>query len=258
MYNNLNCEFIFNNIWSLLTKFWISEVITKKGSSKIWLTIIINHTSNKSFTLINNLPFRVKGYTNVLAVIKQVLNTSVFCEKNKLKTIYFIYHFDAFQNKNKYKQDLNITNMFIYLSLALLMLILVFFTFILFLEVYQTYNISIIDENVLYCAHENIKDYKEFNEVSTKRFIFSSFIELFKENSCSFPSKFVDINENDLNELKSLLNNQNVIADNSVSFHKTMLKNNDRLKEYESIVYDLVEIIMQQNQKMREIGLFLT
>jgi len=134
--------------------------------------------------------------------------------------------------------------MFIYIFLTLIILILLLCTFIIFIEIYQIYNIEYIDKEVLNYANENIKHYKEFNEIYTKRFIFSPFIELFNGNYTNFPSKFVDINSNNLNELKSLVYSQNIIQYNETySFMKTLLNQDNRIKEYESLISDLIEII---------------
>lgn len=120
---------------------------------------------------------------------------------------------------------------------------LILCTFVMFFDIYQIYNIEYIDKDVLNSVTENIKQSKEFNEINTKRFIFSPFVELFNGNYRHLPSKFLDINSNDLNELKSLLNNQNVMPHQGTSLMKTISTLNNRIREYEFLVYDLVEII---------------
>lgn len=243
IYNNLNCQFTFNNIWSLLTKFWIKEILINKTYSKFWLTIIVNNSNKKSYTLINNLPFSTNGYTDILIVLRQVFETCLFYDRDVLNNIVFKYHFE---NKDDYKRELYITNIFIYIILTLILLMLILCTFVMFFDIYQIYNIEYIDKDVLNSVTENIKQSKVFNDIN-KRFIFSPFIKLFNGNYTNFPSKFVDINSNDLNELKSLLNSQNVLPNQGTSLMKTMSTLNNRIQEYESLVYDLVEIIRRND-----------
>lgn len=108
IYNNLNCVFTYNNIWSLFTKFLINEVISKRGYSKIWLTIIVSNSNGKSFTLIHNLPFNLSGYTDVLIVLKQIFDANHISNKDILDNIVFKFHFD----KDNFKKDLLVTNFF--------------------------------------------------------------------------------------------------------------------------------------------------
>jgi len=252
---NINCLFTFNNILSLLTKFWINEVIISKTYSKIWLTIIVNNKKNKSFTLINNLPFSTNSYTDVLIVLRQVFETSLIYDEHVLNNIVFKYHFEY---KDDYKKYLDITNIFIHIILILIILILILSTLIMFLDIYQVYNIEYIDKEVFNYASEKIKHSNEFTceaEINTKRCIFSPFIDLFNGTYTNFPSKFVDINENGLNELKfhlnelkSLLNNHQTITpyNETNSFMETILNYNNRLKDYETLVNDLVQIISKK------------
>jgi hypothetical protein len=111
-YNNINFRFTFNNIWSLLTKFLINEIISKKEYSKLLLTIVVIDSNNKSFTLINNLSFNINGYTDVLIIIKQFFETNIFNDQNILYSIVFKYYFEY---KDDYKKSLYITNIYIYL-----------------------------------------------------------------------------------------------------------------------------------------------
>lgn len=240
-YNNLNSLFTFNNIWSLFTKFWINEVINKRYS-KIWLTIKLINSNNKSFTLINNLPFSTNGYTDILIVLRQVFDTSIY-DRNILSSIIFKYHFEY---KDDYKKYINITNIYIYIISTLIILILILCMSLLLFDVYQIYNIEYINKELFNSVTENIKysHSREYNEIYTKRFIFSPFIELFNGNYTSFPSKFVDINSTELNELKCLLNNENITLNNETnSYIKDLLNYNIRIKEYESLVSDLVYIV---------------
>ena len=130
---------------------------------------------------------------------------------------------------------------------------LILCTFVMFYDIYQIYNIEYIDKEVLNSVTENIKQSKEFTceaEIKTKRFIFSPFVELFNGNSRNFPSKFVDINSNDLNELKFHLNHYNTSYIERKSFMKTILNYKNRIEEYESLTNDLMEIAFKYAHRL--------
>ena len=236
-YNNLNSSFTFNTIWSLFTKFWINEVMNIKLYSKIWLTIIVYNSNEKSFTLINNLPFNINSYTDVLIVLKQVFNTSFFNDRDILNTIVFKYHFEC---KNNYKRDIYNTNMFIYISIIIIAIILLFCTFILYTEIYSIYNTTYIDEEILNYANEKIKN----NNIS-KPFIFSPFIELFNANN--EPSKFLALNDNYFWVVENCSTyNQGVQMDLDETTTKAIIKRlNNQLESSEILVNDLFGIIKQ-------------
>jgi hypothetical protein len=178
-----------------------------------------------------------------LIVLRQVFETSLFYDRDVLNNIVFKYHFE---NQDDYKRELHITKIFICIILTLILLMLILCTFVIFLSIYQTYNFEYIDKEILNFDTENLKQYKELNEIKTKRFIFSPFVALFNGNYINFPSKFVDINSNDLNELKFHLNYYNISYNETKSFMKTLLSNNNnRIEEYESLTNDLVQIILK-------------
>lgn len=238
IYNNINLNFTFNTIWSLLTKFWINEIINKRAYSKIWLTIIVYNSHNKSFTLINNFPFNLDCYTDILIVIKQVFNTSFFNDRDILNTIVFKYHLES---KDNYKRDLYITNIFIFISIILLLILSLICIFIIYLEIYPIYNLEFMDKEILYYADENLKNTKESNNIS-KLFIVNYFIELFN-GSTYVPSKFVDVNLNDFYVWK-FLNSQGIVLDtNNTNLMKIIEELYSRLEESESLAHDLIKII---------------
>jgi hypothetical protein len=142
--------------------------------------------------------------------------------------------------------------MFINIILTLIILILILCLFIVLFDIYQVYNIEYINQEVTNYVTENIKHSKEFKNIYTKRFLFSPFVELFNGTYTNFPSKFVDINSNDLNELISLLNNQDVISDKNTSLMKTISILNNRLKEYESILYDIFDMSVSQLKEIEK------
>ena len=233
-YNNINSSFTFNTILTLLTKFWIDEVINIKLYTKIWLTIIVYNSNDKSFTLINNLPFNINSYTDVLIVLKQVFNTSFFNDRDILNTIVFKYNFEC---KNNYKRDIYNTNMFIYISIIIIAIILLFCTFILYTEISSIYNAAYINEEILNYANEKIK-----NNNIPKPFIFSPFIELFNANN--EPSKFLALNDNYFWVENFSTYNQGVQMDlDETISSKVIFELNNRLERSEILVNDLFGII---------------
>lgn len=240
-YNNINCKFVFDDISSLFTKFWINEVTTKKQYKKIWLTIIVNHSNDKSFTLINNLPFTTDNYTDILIVIKQVFEINVFNDKDVLNNIVFKYYLE---HKDNSKRKLYFKNILIYV-LFIIIIILLFCISIILWEICYTYSIQHIDEEVLNYAYENTKyydDYKEHNQISTKKqCIFNPFIELFNGNNYS-PSKFGD--DDSYFWAWEYLNNQdNKVEDKTISFSQALSDLQNRIKNYENLVKDLNKML---------------
>lgn len=180
-------------------------------------------------------------------MLRQVFNTHIFNNQNILNRIVFKYHFE---DKNSYKRDLYITNMFIYISIVLILIILLFCTFIIFIEIYSIYNIEYIDKEILNSAYESLKNtnYKEINP-GNKRVIFSSFIDLFNGNSY-VPSKFLDKDSSELNVIKYLWNaSQNVSEVNPSIVQKVninlVLKIRERLDAQELLISDLMDMIHQ-------------
>lgn len=230
-YSNIFVNFTYNNVWSLLTKFWINEVINKKGYSKIWLTIIVNNNKNKSFTLINNLPFNINDYTDVLIVLRQQFKTIYFYDNDVIDSIDFKYYLEF--KDDDYKKDLYSTNIQICIFVLLILVLLICSLIVLWI-IFQTYNIEYIDEEILKYASKNI-DYEEFNKTTYKRSIFSPFIELFDKKN-NFPSKFVDKN---LDEFKIWKSDDK--SDNNIIFL-------DKIQDYESLVDFLVNYIISQKK----------
>lgn len=238
-YNNINSDFSLNNISSLLTKFWINEVLNKRNYSKIWLTIIIFNKNNQSYTLIHNLPFNISSYTDVIIVLKQIFNANHISNKDIIDNIVFKFHFD----KDNYNKDLFITNLFLYISIVFIIIVIIFCTFIIYLEFNQILFNDNISQEVINFANDCLKDSSrvEYNKIS-KPFMFNPFIELFNGNNY-FPGKFIDTNLNDFYALK-YINNQDIIADDNVtSLMKTIIRLNSRIEEYESLVDDLIPLI---------------
>lgn len=91
-YNNVNSNFTLENISSQLTKFWSTEVT--KDFNKIWLTIIVCDKNNKSYRLINNLPFNTCDFTDVIIVLRQTFDGNLLSNrKYNINNITFKYYF---------------------------------------------------------------------------------------------------------------------------------------------------------------------
>jgi len=212
IYNNIDTNFTFENICSQLTKFWINEVV-KSNYSKIWLTIIINKKNNRRSILIKNLPFSTYDYTDVVIVLKQILDSNKSINKDILKTITFKFNFD----KHVYNWNV-IRRVIIKIILLLTTLFIITCIYIIFFEVNHLLNINIINENIF--SSNNVKAQEILQEIiPPKGGIFDSFINLFKRSSqCSYiPSYFIPtksaVKTYDFNLLEYIIKNQYIILD---------------------------------------------
>jgi len=107
-YSNINANFTFENIYSHVNKFWRNEVINKKEYTRIFLTIVVSTGNNKSYKLINQLPFNINNSNRGLfIVLKQTLNNKYFFSRKEiLSNISFRYGFDKYNysySPKKYK-----------------------------------------------------------------------------------------------------------------------------------------------------------
>ncbi len=241
-YNNINTRFTYNNVWTILTKFWLNEVLNQKSYSKIWLTLIVYNSNNKSFTLINNLPFNINNYTDILIVLKQVFNTNLYKDNDILNTVVFKYHLEG---KDNYKRDLKITQVYLSISILIIILLLLICIFIVYISIYSTYNIEHIDKETLNFACENLKIFnnKELNLNPSKQCIFRPFIDLFSVNTV-VPSGFIDKNLDELEVFKPLFNYNETKAEiNTNSYTDLLLKLNKRLVSHENLVDDLLKMV---------------
>jgi hypothetical protein len=100
--------------------------------------------------------------------------------------------------------------MLISISSILIVIILLFCILIIGIEIYSIYNIEYIDKEILNNANESLKNIENNNEcnISKKRTIFSTFIELF--NADCVPSKFVSKHINEIPVLKTVSLNQDI------------------------------------------------
>lgn len=249
-YNNINSRFTYNIIWTLLSKFWINEVIKQKYYSKLWLTLIVYNSNNKSFTLINNLPFNIDSYTDILIVLKQVFKTSFFNDRDIISTVVFKYHFVS---KNNYKRHLYITNLYLYISILIIVLILLICIYVLYIDIFSIYNSDLISKETLNFSYNgSLKEFnKEYNNSSNKNYFFSPIVDLFNGNY-NVPSKFIDKNLEELDLFKPLLKPLSNYQETPRSFTLMMLELNNlnnRMLEYESVVSDLIAEIENSVKK---------
>lgn len=96
-YNNINTNFTYEKIYSHFNKFWVNEVISRKEYTRIWLTIIVSTRNNKTYKLINGLPFNTNNNKGILIVLKRNLNQKYFFNrKDILDNIIFKYSLDKY------------------------------------------------------------------------------------------------------------------------------------------------------------------
>jgi len=255
IYNNINANFTFENICSQLIKFWINEVV-KSNYSKIWLTIIINKKNNRRSILIKNLPFSTYDYSDVVIVLKQILNSNKSINKDILKTITFKFNFD--KHKHVY-----IWNVFRRIIIKIILLLTTLFIItciyiIFFEEVNQLLNINHINENIF--SSNNVKAQGILQEIiPPKGGIFDSFINLFKRSSqySYIPSYFIptktEVKISDFNLLEYIINNQYIILDqytmNSLKeitelnnlLEQSQIFGNNLLEQYQTIDIKLLK-----------------
>jgi len=243
-YNNINLNITLANICTYLVDFWIKE-ISKSNYYKIWLTIIVFNKKNKKFTLINNLPFNTFDYTDVVIVLKQVLDSKLtYYKKEVLDSVTININFENNINiKNKvYTRVSPIKLIFIFILLLLVIFILLYTIFLILFDLNQIffYNNDVLTESYL-ISTENINNiYVESSVNSSKQiFIFDPFIKMFDKSEkygFYFPSYFLpsnlkaEIENQDLNLLEYIIYNQyEILAHYTQIFSEYSLKINSIL-----------------------------
>lgn len=237
---NINYKFTFNNVCRELTKFWLNEIIVS-NSPKIWLSIIVYNKNNKSYVLINNLPFNTLDYTDIIIVLKQVFEAKILSNrKDFLNKIIFKFYFE---NKSNLKNYNFIWYILIYL-IYIITILLIFITLIICLDASQiTYNLA--NDQIFSISDNNFKSTvtsDTLDTLSTKQCIFNPFIKVFS-STYYFPSYFlptelrVDIKY--LNLLEDIYYKQLSILDNNYKLFIEYTKNTELLK------YDLNAIITE-------------
>lgn len=96
-YNNININFTYKELYSLVNKFWENEVISKKEYTRIWLTIIVITKNNKTYEVLKGVPFNTNNSRGILIVLKQHLNQKFSLNsKDILDNITFRYSLDKY------------------------------------------------------------------------------------------------------------------------------------------------------------------
>jgi len=225
---NINCKFSFNNVSSELTKFWLNEII-ELNPSKIWLTIVVYNKKNKSYTLINNLPFNTLDYTDIIIVLKQVFEGSN--RKDSLNKIMFKFNKD-------YKYNLKNCNLTWYILMYLIYIItiiLLFIILIFYLEASQ-FSYDLVNYEIYSISNNNLESTvcsETFNNVCTKQCIFDPFIKIFNSTSYS-PSYFLPVefkvNVKDYSLLEHIYTKQFAILDKNSKLFYEYVNNTESLK----------------------------
>lgn len=221
-YYNINSNFTYENVILQLNRFWINEV-KYINKTKIWLTIIVCNENNKSFILINNLPFNTSDFTDVLTVLEYAFQSKLLsARKDILKNITFKFKFDTRCSFTWYKF---IKEVLLLLTNILILIILTYIGLIIYLEIFQLFSfdtnqdkLSIFNNN-FECSYIIINtDISIDNE---KICIFDPFIKLMDKSNdyAAIPSYFTpvkyelnnfEVNDNKYSILQYALYNQNV------------------------------------------------
>lgn len=203
-YNNINSNFSFENVCLELKKFWANENIL--NNTKIWLTITVVNKQNKSFTLINNLPFNTKDYKDINTVLKQVFVTKQYYNrKDKINNIVFKYYLEDTKKSIK-SLVLPSLDLFKYIIPLLILAYLILIIYVVYIKVDELYNFEEISEEILNVSNHIIKssEIDKSVDIVTKQCVFKPFITLFnKSATCNYyPSYFAKHNfvyYNDIN-----------------------------------------------------------
>ena len=237
-YYNINSSFTFENVSLQLTKFWTTESTNKY--SKIWLTIIVCNKNNRSYRLINNLPFNTSDFSDVIVVLKQAFNTNILSNrKGTISNITFKFYFENKYNWNVFK---NIFNKYVFKRIIFIIIttLLIIVTFVIYLEVSQLFNvIEIIDKEILEISKESIVSsdiYKEnTHEKCTNKSLFNIFTNLFKVTNSSYeyyPNYFVpnEFENNNIYSSNNIISKQFSVLNKIVKSYAEYYNSNEALK----------------------------
>lgn len=191
-YNNINSIFSFENVCLELNKFWANEKIF--NNAKIWLTITVFNKQNKSFILINNLPFNTRDYTDINIVLKQVFETKSFSNrKDKINNIVFKYYLEDTKNSNK-NLIIPLPHLFKYIIPIFIATYLILIVYVVFIQVDQLYNFEEINEEILNISNNIIKssEIEKSVDIHTKQCVFKPFITLFNNSAtCNYYPSYI-------------------------------------------------------------------
>lgn len=228
-YTNLNSNFTLKNICYCLEQLWIGEV-KALNCAKIWLTITV--TSNKkSYILINNLPFNISDYPDIVIVLRQALASTPLHNNTLMESITFKFFVE--KPKSSIINKIIIIGL-LYLMLILLIIFLSLILFIIYLEVYPLLDNDIIYKEILDNSINivgNITQDKTVNITNNKYSFLGTFLQYFNKSPSSclyYPSCFLPSNLNpvvsDFNLLEYILYKQYNILDTHSILSKQCLE----------------------------------
>lgn len=236
-YTNINSNFTLINICSYLEQFWIDKV-KSLNHPKIWLTITV--TSNKkSYIVINNLPFNISDYSDVVIVLRQAFESIPLDSSPCMDSITF--EFITEKPKSKF-----IILGLLYIVLILLLLLICLIVFIIYLDIYPLLDNDflskeILDKSIDICS--NITQDNTVNITNNRCSFLGTFLQYFSKspsNYLHYPSYFLPSNINpiiyDFNLLEYILYKQYTI----LNIHSTLSKEyieglSSMLEQYQTI-----------------------
>jgi hypothetical protein len=259
VYDNINCDFTFGNVCSFITKFWTSNR-NVFNYRKIWLSISVVNTNNRSIKLIDNLPFNTSDFTDVIIVLRQIFESKILLNRNdQLNQIIFKFGFEKEVSRceiilRRIKKIFFYTFTFI-AFIFITLLILNIYNYIVIIDLLSDLNINLAEnsfndnciENLIKLSDKNDDNCEETNK--EKKFcIFSLFINLFNGSISYYPSHFAPnlnrVEIIDFNLLEYIIYNQYAILDHHTLFSKEYIESmTEILLRYQEITNTCLGIL---------------